>query len=101
MQRRSPGQREPASGAPALSLRADSNNADFLPFSMGMLVFLMGFGVAIVRHGALPRWMGWGAIVISLTAITPAFFVAGIGGAILIVVSSVMLAMRARSPQRT
>jgi len=76
-------------------------NTDFLPFAMGMLVFLMGFGVAIVRHGALPKWMGWVAIVISLTAISPAFFVAGIGGAILIVVSSVMLAMRARSPQRT
>ncbi len=76
-------------------------NNDFLPFSMGMLVFLMGFGVSIVRHGALPKWMGWGAIVVSLTAISPAFFVAGIGGAILIAVTSVMLAMRGRSPETT
>lgn len=76
-------------------------NNDFLPFAMGMLVFLMGFGVSIVRHGALPKWMGWVAIVVSLTAISPAFFVAGIVGAILILVTSVMLAMRSRSPKTT
>ena len=74
---------------------------DFLPFAMGMLVFLMGFGVSIVRHGALPKWMGWVAIVVSLTAISPAFFVAGIVGAILIAVTSVLLAMRGRSPKTT
>ncbi len=72
---------------------------DFLPFSMGMLVFLMGFGVSIVRHGVLPKWIGWVAIVVALTAMSPAFFVAGIGAAVLIVASSVIFAMRDRPGQ--
>jgi hypothetical protein len=72
---------------------------DFLPFSMGLLVFLMGFGVSIVRHGVLPKWIGWVAIVVSLTAISPAFFVAGIGAAVLIVASSVVFARRDRPSQ--
>lgn len=65
---------------------------DFLPFAVGMLVFLMSWGVAVVRHGSLPRWMGWVAIVASLTAVSPAFPVAGIVGVLLIAVASVMLA---------
>jgi hypothetical protein len=72
-------------------------DTDFLPFAMGMLVFLMGFGVSIVRHRVLPTWVGWIAIVLSLTAISPAFFVAGIGAAVLIVVTSVVLARRERA----
>ena len=72
-------------------------NSDFLPLAMGMFVFLMGFGVAIVRHGELPRWMGWVAIVASLTAISPAFPVAAIVAVLLIAVSAVMFARRERS----
>jgi hypothetical protein len=74
-------------------------NNDFLPFSMGLLVFLMGFGASIVRHGVLPKWIGWVAIVASLTAISPAFFVAGVGAVVLIVGTSVVFARRDRSAQ--
>jgi hypothetical protein len=77
-------------------------NSDFLPLALGMFVFLMGFGVAIVRHGELPRWMGWVAIVAALTAISPAFPVAAICAVLLIAISAVMFARRERSatPQR-
>jgi hypothetical protein len=74
-------------------------NNDFLPFSMGLLVFLMGFGASIVRHGVLPKWVGWVAIVASLTAMSPAFFVAGLVAAVLIVASSIVFARRDRSGQ--
>ena len=67
-------------------------NNDFLPIALGMFVFLIGFGTAIVRYGVLPKWMGWVAIVAALTAISPAFFVAAIVAALLVLVSSVMLA---------
>lgn len=70
---------------------------DFLPFAVGMAVFLVGFGVAIVRHGVLPAWVGWIAIVIALTAISPAFFVAGIGAALLVIASSVIFMLRERA----
>jgi hypothetical protein len=63
---------------------------DFLPFAMGLSVFLWGFGVAIVRHGALPKWMGWVLIVGALTALSPAFPVGGIIAALAILVSSIM-----------
>ena len=72
-------------------------NNDFLPFAMGMFVFLWGFGVAIVRHGALPSWMGWVAVVAGITAISPAFPVAGIAAALLVVVSSVMFSREQRT----
>jgi hypothetical protein len=73
-------------------------NADFLPLAMGMLVFLMSFGVAIVRHGELPKWMGWVAIVASLTAVSPAFPVAAILSVLLIGISSVIFARRRAVP---
>ena len=70
---------------------------DFLPFAVGGLVFLMGWGIAIVRHGAFPTWMGWVAIVAALTAVSPAFFVALIVMALLVVAASVMLTMRGKA----
>jgi len=63
---------------------------DFLPFAMGLAIFMWGFGVAIVRHGALPKWMGWVIVVAAITAISPAFPVAGIVGALAVLVSSIM-----------
>jgi hypothetical protein len=76
-------------------------NNDFLPFAMGLSVFLWGMGVAIVRHGALPKWLGWAAIVAALTAISPAFFVGGIAAALLILVSSVIWSREERSSSPT
>jgi hypothetical protein len=72
---------------------------DFVPLAMGMLVFLMSFGISIVRHGALPKWMGWVAIVTSLTAISPAFPVAGIAAVLLILVSSIIFMRGERSSE--
>jgi hypothetical protein len=74
-------------------------NNDFLPLGLGVFVFLWGFGVAIVRHGALPAWMGWVAIVAALTAISPAFFVALIVAALAVLVSSIIFIREERSPQ--
>lgn len=70
---------------------------DFLPIAMGTLVFLLSSGLAIIRTGALPKWIGWVAIVLAVIALTPIGFVAFIGSAIWVLVVSVMLTMRARS----
>ena len=43
--------------------------------SAGGFVFGVATGLAIVRRGALPRWLGWAAIVIGVIALTPAFIV--------------------------
>lgn len=70
---------------------------DFLPFAVGMFVFLMSWGVAIVRHGSFPTWMGWIAIVASLTAVSPAFPVAGIVAVLMVIAASVMLTRQGKA----
>lgn len=82
----------------AQSLQALWDN-DFLPIALGTLVVLWAAGLSIVRHGALPKWLGWVAIVLGVLSVTPLFFVAFGGLAIWILIVSVMLTLRARSAQ--
>jgi hypothetical protein len=70
---------------------------DYIPFAVGSMVFLLGTGLSVLRHGALPKWIGWIAVVLAVIGLTPAGFIAFIGAGILIAVMGVMLAMRARS----
>jgi hypothetical protein len=70
---------------------------DFIPVAMGMQIFMLAAGISIVRHGALPRWLGWVAIVFGVAAVTPAGFFAFIGAALWIAVTSIMLTLRARA----
>jgi hypothetical protein len=83
-----------ASGVQALSALYSN---DFLPFAMGLQVFLLATGISVVRHGALPKWIGWVAIVLAVIAVTPIGFVAFIATGILVAIISVMLTMRARA----
>jgi hypothetical protein len=70
---------------------------DFLPFVLGAFVLLLSAGISIVRHGALPKWLGWVAIVLGVISLTPAGFIGFIGFALWTAIISVMLALRARS----
>jgi hypothetical protein len=70
---------------------------DFMPFAIGNQVFLLASGLSVVRHGALPKWLGWVAIVLGVIAVTPIGFAAFIGGAIWIAIVSVILSLRLRS----
>jgi len=69
----------------------------FIPFAVGMSAFLLSLGIAAVRHGALPKWLGWAAIVLGIIAFTPAGFLGFLGGLVLIAVIGVIGIMRARS----
>jgi hypothetical protein len=69
---------------------------DFVPIALGIVVFLLSSGLAIVQTGALPRWLGWVAIVLAIVGLTPVGFVAFMVGALWILVVSIMLAMRTR-----
>ena len=75
---------------------------DFLPLALGLSALLLGSGLSIARTGVLPRWLGWIAVVLGVLALTPIGFVAFMGGALWIVIVSVLLAMRARAapPER-
>ncbi len=70
---------------------------DFMPMAVGLQVLLLSTGLSIVRHGALPKWLGWIAILLAIVAVTPAGFAAFIGSALWFAILSVMLTMRARS----
>jgi hypothetical protein len=69
---------------------------DFLPLALGVELFLWGTGLALIRTGALPRWLGWVMLVLAVAGFTPIGFVAAIGSALLVLVLSIWLSLRAR-----
>lgn len=72
---------------------------DFFPIAMGTFVFLLSTGLSVVRGaGALPKWIGWIAIAFAVVAVTPIGFVAFMGMGLVVLVTSVLLAVRAGSP---
>jgi hypothetical protein len=78
------------------SLQALWDN-DFVPIALGVLLFLWATGISVVRTGALPKWIGWIMILFGVVALTPAGFVSFIASAVLILVISILLSLRARS----
>jgi hypothetical protein len=70
----------------------------FPPLAIGSLLLLMGNGLAILSTRAFPVWLGWVAIVTGLLGLTPAWFVPFLGLAVLIIVTSILLAMRTEEP---
>ena len=83
--------------AAAQALQALWDN-DFLPLQLGVLAFLWGAGLAIARSGVLPRWLGWIMIVLGVVGFTPVGFVSAMGAALLVLVLSILMSLRARRP---
>jgi len=71
-------------------------NYDFVVFAMGLQIFLLATGLSVLRHGALPKWIGGIAIVLAVIAVTPLGFFAFLGSGLLILLISVMLALQER-----
>ena len=69
---------------------------DFLPFALGTQVLWFSVGLSIVLHGALPKWLGWVAILFGIASLTPIGFFAFLLGIVWILVVSIMLTMQAR-----
>jgi hypothetical protein len=91
---------ERANDVPAESVRTIQViwDNDFLPFFLGIMVFNWSVGIAVLRTGALPKWLGWLAIaggVISLAG--PIGFIGALIAALWVIIASIVLAMRARS----
>jgi hypothetical protein len=82
------------------SLQALWDN-DFVPIALGILLFLWATGLSVLRTGALPKWIGWIMILLGVVALTPIGFASFIGTAVLILVISILLAVRARSATAT
>ena len=78
------------------SLQALWDN-DFVPIMLGVLLFLWATGLSVIRTGVLPKWLGWVMVVLGVLGVTPIGFVSVIGAAILVLVLSILLSVRARS----
>ena len=81
------------SGVQALQALWDN---DFVPFILGATAYLLGTGLAILRSGALPRWLGWVMVIALIAGFTPIGWAAAIVAGLSVLVISVMLTMGAR-----
>jgi hypothetical protein len=80
---------------PGAILTLNALNSDmFFTVAVGTAVFNLALGLAIVRHGGLPRALGWVALVIGIAGLTPLGFFAFLATGIVIVWASIALAMK-------
>jgi hypothetical protein len=73
------------------------DNNDFIPAAAGLGVLVLASGLSAVRHGGLPKWLGWVGIVIGVLTFTPAGFFAFLASGIWIIIVSVLLTLARRS----
>ncbi len=65
------------------------NNDFFFPFEIGLVVFALCTGLAIIASGALPKWLGWVMVVIGIVAFSPV----GFFGFFIVLIWSVIVAI--------
>jgi hypothetical protein len=71
----------------------------FLPVLAGAFVFAISSGLAILRGAALPKWLGWVAIVLGIAVlIPPAGFPALIGFMLWSIVVGILMYQRTGAP---
>jgi hypothetical protein len=81
--------------APAVVQTLSVLNSDFfLLVAGGTGLFMIATGLAVVRFGALPTWMGYVAVVLGIAAVTPLGFFAFLATGIWILIASVLLYQR-------
>jgi hypothetical protein len=68
---------------------------DFVPVAIGAELLFLSVGLSIVRYGAMPKWLGWVALVLAVVGVTPVGFVAFPLGGLWLIIVSIMLAVRA------
>ncbi|MCW3056736.1 MAG: hypothetical protein JWO21_705 [Solirubrobacterales bacterium] len=76
------------------------DNNDFIPAAAGLAVLVFAAGAAAVRHGGLPKWLGWLGIVIGVVAFTPAGFIAFLAAGLWILIVSVLLTQARQGSER-
>jgi hypothetical protein len=74
----------------AQALNALSNNA-VATNTAGMIVFGIAAGLAILRGGRLPRWLGWVAIAMGVLVVTPIEAVSFLALVVWMVIVSILI----------
>jgi Domain of unknown function (DUF4386) len=73
------------------------DNNDYLPVAAGLGVLVFGAGLSTLRHGGLPRWLGWVGVVIGVVIFTPAGFFGFLASGIWIALAGILLAQARQS----
>jgi hypothetical protein len=74
------------------------SNDFFWPLSVGVALFGIGYGLAIVATKALPLWLGVVAVVLGIIGITPLGFVAFIAFMVWSLIATVLTYRRGAEP---
>jgi hypothetical protein len=82
------------SPAAAQALNLLGNNLAQFALGGGIAVLMTATGIAILRSGLLPVWLGWAGFVIAIAALTPAAFGAFLAAGLWTLVVSVILLRR-------
>jgi hypothetical protein len=81
------------------TLALNALNSDmFITVAVGTAVFNLGLALAVLRHGGLPRPLGWLALVVGIAAVTPAGFFAFLATGIVVVWASIALTRQPAAP---
>lgn len=75
------------------------NNDFFAPLIAGTCVFMIANGIATIRYGILPAWLGWIAILIGVVAVTPIGFAGFLATVVWVLVVSILLYVRGGAAQ--
>jgi hypothetical protein len=83
-------------------LALNALNSDlFFPVAVGTVAFNLGLALAVLRHGGLPRPLGWLALVLGIAGVLgPVGFFAFIATGIVVVWASIAMAQGARATDR-
>ena len=86
----------PSQISPAAMQALNVISNDFVtPLEVGAVAFLAGYGIAIVWTGALPRWLGWLALVGAIAgAIPPLLFFALLAFLVWVLIVSILMLVR-------
>jgi hypothetical protein len=84
--------------AAAQAIKTLGDRIFIVPLLVGQSVLLLASGVAILRGGALPSWLGWVAIVLGVVSATPVSLPAFLVTLVWIAVVAVLLARQASRP---
>jgi len=66
----------------------------FVPLVAGACVFMIANGLLTLRHGVLPAWLGWIALLIGVVSVTPIGFIGFLATMGWVLVVSVLLVVR-------
>jgi hypothetical protein len=70
---------------------------DWVPFALGVELLMSATAISAIRHGGIPKWLGWLAALIAIVGVVPGIgFFAMPATGVWIIIASIVLAIQAR-----